>query len=900
MSKLWFSAHNHSHYSTLDGMSSIKKMVATASANGYPALALTDHGLMSGTFQLYKECKKAGILPFPGEEFYIVHDVADTKAPRYHVGMLALSHEGYKTLVWLSSLSHRRDRFNRFPRIDFNDLAQLSAEGKMRDVVITTGCYFGLLSQTLIKHGHKAACAIAKSYASWCPNVYVEIQHHNTPHPDGWNDTMLAEGLFDVAEAVGLPVIVTQDSHYCDHDDKELHDFYKRIAYATSSEDDGFPGDSYHLADDKWMRQHFGQSKTLKRIWNEGLSSCTDLVDQHRVSLPALDNYKFQLPLVSKTAQADLRKRCERSLRLRIPLKERAVYEGRLREELDVIRDTGFASYFLLVAEIVGKCRKDRRLVTARGSANGSLVCWLMGIGTCDPIKWNLLFERFLTRDRGKPPDIDLDVEDEYREVLIAWLATKHETLQIGTFSTLKIDGVGAGSLVQQYLFKRRRELDPVEMKLRYPFNANIDNIAASDLEDAVMLTELHEYKLRKSAGVHAAGIVLSSRQQPIMDYLPTMLIPSSNTYVTQMEMEDVEEAGYVKVDVLGSRSLRTIHVALDNMGKDVDDFCDWIPLTDAKTYTFLRRGRADTGIFQFEGWSSAKGCREVGVRSIDDLIVVNALYRPATMNAGHKDTYIRNRNNPSRITYLHPFYEDHLSETFAVPVYQEQVMNILRGLGFQSDDLNRMLKAIKASNDKVTAAQATFASLKDDFFQRCRDVGMSDTVCQQSWDFIQTFSEYSFNRAHSTAYGLIGYWMAYMKVHYPLEFHAALLATTAGTEKEAGYVIEARHVGVPLAKADVNFSDVLWTLDRSRNVVRRGLVSINGIGEPTAEVIAVNKPYDTLEDMIDKLPARPVTGGREWAKKGVLTGVYRKLAEAGALNSLGIKASDDSYKKDA
>ena len=899
MSKLWFSAHNHSCYSALDGMSDIKKMVSTAVKNGQPALALTDHGLMSGSFQLYKECKKAGILPFPGEEFYIVSDVADKSAPRYHVGMFALSHEGYKSLVWLSSLSHRRDRYHHKPRIDFQDLAKMASDGLFRDVALTTGCYFGLLAQTLITKGHKAACAIARAYATWCPNTYVEIQHHDTPHPDQWDDTILAEALLAVADEVGLPVIVTQDSHYCDHSDKELHDFYKRIAYAGSTTDDGFPGDSYHLADVKWMKDHFGASKDLRRIWNEGLDSCETLVNQHRLTLPALDNYKFQMPLWSKTADSDLRKRCERILRLRIPVANRTVYEDRLKYELDVIKDAGFASYFLLVGDIVAKCRKDDILVTARGSANGALVCWLMGIGTCDPIKWELLFERFLTRDRGKPPDIDLDIEDTYRDRLVEWLSHQNETLRIGTFSTFKVDGDGAGSLVQQYLFKRRRELSPEEMRERYPHNSNIHTIAEEDPDDAALLGALHDYKLRKAPGTHAAGIILSSRQQPLHEYLPSMLIPSSGHYVSQMEMEDVEDAGYVKVDLLGSRSLRTIHVALNNIGRDVSDFCDWIPLNDTKTYTLLRRGRTDTGIFQFEGYSSAKGCREVGVKSIHDLILVNALYRPATINAGHKDTYVRNRANPKGITYLHPFYEEHLKETYAVPVYQEQVMSILRGLGFPTDDLNRLLKAIKASNDKVDAAVATFASLKGDFFQRCRDVGMDDATCEQSWDFLRTFSEYSFNRAHSTAYGLMGYWMAYMKVHHSLEFHAALLSTTAGTEKEAKYVAEARRVGVPLAKADVNLSDSLWSLDRVNMKVRRGLISIGGIGEPTAEIIAANRPYLSVDDMIEKLPARPVTGGSDWKKKATLTGVYRKLAEAGALNSLGISANDHTYKKE-
>lgn len=887
-SKQWFNLHTHSKFSVLDAMPEVSEMVATIHRNNQPALGLTDHGLMSGNLQLYRECKKVGVAPFPGIEFYIVRDVEDKSAKRYHIGMLALSHAGYKTLVQLSSLSFRRDRYHYKPRIDLNDLAQMGEGGLLNDVAITSGCYFGLIPQTLINNGHKAAVQVARSLAAWCPNVFIEVQHHNTPHESGWDDTTLSEALFDVANEVGLPVVVTQDSHYCDMDDQPVHDFMRRIALA-GSDDYAYPGDSYHLADTEFVKDHFSVSKKMRSIWNESLESCDYLLNKNMVEFPALDKYKFQVPVLSNSAQTDVRRQCIRTLRLRVPVAEREPYMERLEQELSVIKDTGFASYFLLVAEIVGWCRSNDVYVSTRGSANGSLVCWLMSITNVDPLRWGLLFERFLTRDRGKPPDIDLDIEDTRRDDVIEWLGQRHSVVQLGTFSTLQIDALGKGSLIQQYLFRRRRELEPDEFKEMYRFDADLNDVARHSSEDADLIERLDEFKARKSVGAHAAGFILSTSQQPVHDYIPTMLIPSSGLTVTQMMMDDVEDAGYVKVDLLGLRTLTTIKKCLKNLGRELSDFCDWIPLDDKEVYKFMRKGLTKTGIFQFEGFTAARGCKQVKVKEIEDLIIVNALFRPATINAGHVDNYLTNRAAPAGVTYFSPAFEKNLTETYGVPVYQEQVMGILRDLGFPSDDLSKMLKAIKASNQKVDAAAATFNRLHDEFFDLCRKDGVAEGDLENAWDFVRTFSEYSFNRAHSTAYGLMGYWTAYLKIHHPLEFHAALLDSVAGTPKEQEYVQETRRVEVKLLRADVNSSGVSWTMDADRQAIRRGLTSIKGIGVNVANLIADGAPYESIEDMIERLPASPVTGGKQWEKKKELTGVYAKLRDAGALHSLGM-----------
>lgn len=292
------------------------------------------------------------------------------------------------------------------------------------------------------------------------------------------------------------------------------------------------------------------------------------------------------------------------------------------------------------------------------------------------------------------------------------------------------------------------------------------------------------------------------------------------------------------------------------------------------------------------EGWTAARGCKELGVQSVDDLILVNALYRPATINSGYTKLYLKNRKNPSAVKYPHEIFEKHLGETFGVPAFQEQILSLLKDLGMPAYELNSFLKAVKGKHAVAGYSEESnriFDDNKQRFSDLCKAVGMNSNQIRRGWELVEGFASYGFNRAHATAYSLLGYQLAYLKINHPLEFHTALLETTTGN-KEQAYVRETKRMGITVLPADVNVSGALWTIDREASAIRRGLSSIKGIGDSAAECISANAPYKTIDDIVERCPARIVTGGKQWASARQLTGVLEKLRQAGALTSLGVK----------
>lgn len=865
-------------------MSAITDMVELAVQYNQPALALTDHGLMSGVQQLYRHCKHAGIMPLPGEEFYLVDNVENAKAKRYHLILLALNNDGYKTLVELSSRSHQRDRYKYKPRIDFIDLAGLYDAGKANNIVALSGCYFGLPIQMLVNHGPAEAETALRTFARWFPNLCVEIQNHYTDHGDQWDDHKVAVEMHAIAQRLGLPIMVTQDSHYCEDHHKDAHDLMKALALVGSDPGDvTFPGDSYHLASTKWVKQHYADP-ALQPIWNAGLEGAEYILDQANVEIPGFDKYQFHVPIVSPDAQHDLNRLCQRALSRKHH--GEFVYTNRLQQELDVINDVGMADYFLLIREVVQFCEQQGIKVMARGSANGSLVCYLLGITSIDPVHWNLLFERFLTRDRSKPPDIDLDIDQQRRDEVSEWLRTNFNAVQIGTFQSMGLDDQGGGSLFRMWLSMKRRA-EPDDWPRQYGWMKSMGDVRTKYPADAELLDDLSDMGLRRSAGAHAAGFVLPSPAHPIEDLVPTMLIPSSGNVVTQMEMDDVESAGFMKVDVLGLRSVSTLDLALRTVGITEDD----IPWDDPDTMAMVRKGNPHcVGVFQLEGWTASRGVKEIKAKSVKDIVLVMALYRTAVLDSGFTGTFLRRRARQEKPFYPNEVFKKYTKETYGVVVFQEQVIQTMTEMGMAIEDLNRLLKAVKASQSKqILEAEKVFAEARAQYEKLCEPYGMDEWQIAEGWRAIEGFSEYGFNRAHATAYGVLAYRMAYLKCHHPLEYMAAVLATTAGTDKEAGYLTEARRLGLKVMRADVNESGVTWSVTPNRRGMRKGLLSVKGVGQRAAEAIVDAAPFTDMADLIARTPRRIVTGGSSWAKTGELTGVLEKLREANALMSLGV-----------
>lgn len=889
----WFSTHTHSAYSKIDGMSSVKRMVAKVAAMGQPALSLTDHGTMAGAVQLYVECKKRDVLPFIGFEAYLLDPEAtldDKKAGRYHLGLQAVDYDGYKALVKAMNLSHTRPRFNRFPRLTLDDLVELGTEHGDH-IILTTGCFFGYPQQMLVNEGEAEAEGVVKVYAQVFPNTFVEVQHHNINH-GSFDDADIVDAMVGIADRLGLPILATQDSHYTDQSERASHNLMKRMVYGGA--EDEFPGDSFHLASEEWVAEHYEPA-----VWDKALEGSRTMLALHDLALPALDSYRAHVPgLGLPNPQRSLEKRCMAALDTMGLTSEK--YVDKLNYELSIIAELGMANYFLLVAGVVKWCRDQHICIEARGSANGSLVTYGLGITQVDPLKWKLpyAFDRFLAVDRTQPPDIDIDVEDVRRGDILHYLAAKYETVQIGTHALLGLRDVdGQGSVIVTYKSMLARQAKERGEKFRFGWLQDIDQVKSIDKDDWINLQRIHKMRsVRKSYGVHAGGVLIAGDDQKLDDYVPRMLVASSNTEVSQFDQHDVEQLGYLKLDILGQSSLAAMRVCQELIGRDDPTYFGWMPFDDPEACKLLREGRVDTGIFHVEAPAKSKGGREVGVKNTMDMVMVQALYMPGCMDIApgmtisQKDLYVQRRRNPSlrSVTYPHPVFERALKETYGAVVFQDQIVAIVRGLGMSVTSVNKFLKMVKDSGKG--SGERNLERMKEaraDFDRACRANKLDpDDV----WKQIASFVAYSFNRAHATGYGIRSYRTAYLKAHYPLEYMTALLQVWDGRDKSKIYAREARRIGIRILPPDVNVSGVTWMIDRNaaRPTIRKSLRSIPRLGAAAAQVLVDNAPYESVEDIIERTDSRAVTGGKNFdGDPQSLTGVLRALYEASALDSI-------------
>lgn len=916
--------HAHSKFSRQDAIQEVDSMVRLAAKWGQPGMALTDHGNMSGTVQLYLSGKKHGIPVFPGFEGYLVEDAQDTSAKRYHFGLLATSLRSFRALVAFSSLSHTRPNFHIMPRHDLSNLAELAGTPGASDLVLLTGCYFGLVQQTLVEKGAKAARRIVKMYANWFPNTVVEIQNHNIWHDDHgmWGDGDIVEALIDIADRLGLPVVATQDSHYLNMADKAAHSTMKKMVYRQGDSNE-FPGDSFHFASTEWVERHYKPKQ-----WARSEEGHEYVLGLHKLSLPALDKYKPHVPKMSKTPELDLEKLCMKRLddlmdEGKISLKGGEVatfakYRDRLIYELGVIKKLGFADYFLHVLDFVNWCRRKDIFVEARGSANGSLVCYLIGVTQIDPLQWKYVtYERFLSEDRQKPPDIDIDIEDIRRPEAVAYIRHKYGAIAIGNYSALgSREDDDKGSVLTSYNAYMRSRLSPAEFNARFGKGIEtVEAIRAINKKDYIGVRRLSKLPAYRSYGVHAAGLLLNGAELRISDYVPTMLVASSDTIVSQYTMDDLEALGFLKDDVLGQRTLWVMKRCQELMGrKDTMDF-SWIPMDDRDTCAMLSEGRTGNAVFQFEGYAMAKGARSMGIRNTEDCVLAGALFRPACIDSGVTDLYIKRRNSTvlrNNLRYPHPAFEKALKPTYGCVLFQEQVLQIMRGLGLDYAGINAFFKIVKDSGKGATERN----------IERAHEVRKQwDEICDKNkivdregaWHYIEGYVKYGFNAAHSTGYGVRSYRCAYLKTHYPLEYMSAVLESVAGRpksgkiDKEEMYVREARRIGIRLLPPDVTLSGANWTMDARRNAITKGLASISGIGTAAEAIVEAREdaPLTSVADLAQRLPAGILTGRnqyldlvngktkRDGTPVGAWIGKMKALKEAGALENLGVGRDD-------
>lgn len=876
-SQPYWSLHTHSVFSNNDAIPHVAEMVGLASQLGYPALGIQDHGNMAASVQLYTACKKAGLAAFPGTEFYTVpsteqhkadHANKNKKASRYHLGISAFTTQGYENLVALNTLAHK-NHFHK-PILDFQMLAQAAEDGRLEGLAVNTGCYFSWTVQQLVNYGEQAAKQFIRTLDTWFPGrTYVELQNHHIDHEDGWTDDDVAEALLDVADALGLPCVITQDSHYLREADKPAHETLKRlVAFGPDPDDAVFPGDGFHLADHRWMSDHHNP----KRL-GRGCEGLAHLLASHALSIPVLDNYHYSIPKLVDDPQKMLAQKCIVALET---LSDKKRYWDRLEAELEVIKTAGMAGYMLLTADICDYMRDKEIIFQTRGSAAGSLVCYLLKITNVDPVRWDLRFERFLSKDRTKPPDIDLDIQHDERENVIAWLRTRYTVHQISTWMQYSLEGEGeesTGSLRVKYFSAAKKRGGP-------------ETWAEVPQADKDSLFDLVDRKIYSGLGKNAAGVVITGRSDEFTRHVPVHHMAKGEP-VAQYNKNDVESMGLVKLDILGLKTLSVLRRAVELVGTlDLES----ISLNDAETFSFIRKGKTE-GIFQLEGNSTMRGLRNLKPTTIKHIIAAMALFRPAVMRSGATDAYCRRKNREEGLPTRHPLIMKHTKDTMGIMLYQEQTMDLMRELGMEVEDLNKFLKAVKASNKDIGDAGQVIQQYMGWLKSTCEKVGMNDADTAWIVDAINGFAEYSFNRAHATVYGLTAYRCAYLAVHHPLEFHTALLAVAAGNkDKEPGYLRATRARGIPVRKPDVNLSRETYTLDRRRGVIRKGLSSIKGVGTVGARELALKQPYTSIRDLVERVEPRAVSGGKDYLKSGDendLCGTIEKLIEAEVLTSI-------------
>ena len=828
--------HVHTQYSLLDGACRVDELVKKAASLEMPALGMTDHGNMFGAIHFYKACQKAKIKPIIGCEAYI------TPASRFektqdqksicHLTLLAASNEGYANLMKLVSAAYLEGFYYK-PRIDKEILAKYA-----KGLIGTSGCLKGEVAGHLLRGNFEAALKMAEEYRQIFArgHYYIELMDHGIMEQKKVN-----EELIKIAKQLNLPLVASNDVHYIEQNQSMAHETLLCIQTQTTLSDPNrmrFATDQFYFKEPQAMKTVF--AGTPDAISNTLLiaEQCNLKLDFDQYHLP-----RYEVPEGTGCRRQYLRQLCEKGMLRRYPAGVDGVLRQRLEHEIKTIGDMGFISYFLIVWDFINHAKSIGVPVgPGRGSAAGSLVSYLLGITDLDPIKYGLLFERFMNPGRKSMPDIDIDFCYERRGEIIDYVTKKYgsdNVAQIITFGSMQakaaVRDVGRAMGMSYPDVDRIAKLIPNEIgiTIEQALNAEpqlreaveFDKTAKQLLATAQVLEGLNRH-----ASIHAAGVVISDK--PLTQYVP--LFKSSDGQVTTAyDMDGISQIGLLKMDFLGLRTLTVIVEAVklikQHQGVDID--IDGLPLDDKKAYEMLSRGNA-MGIFQLESGGMRDLLKKMKASEFEDLISINALYRPGPMGSGMLDDFIKRKRGEQKISYPHPKLEGVLKPTYGIILYQEQVMQIASVIaGFnmtQADDLR------KAMGKKIAAEMQKMRSF---FLEGCAKTSqMSEGQANQLFDLIDFFAGYGFNRSHSAAYALITYRTAYLKANYPVEFMTALLTSERdNTDKVVEYVKESGAMGISILPPDVNHSMAQFTV-ADKKAIRYGLLAVKNIGAGAIE----------------------------------------------------------------
>ena len=872
----FWSLHSHSRFSANDALPFVSAMVERAAQLDYPALGLTDHGTVSGVIQLYKGCRKVGIEPLPGIELYVVPDTEyATRKSNMHMTLAAYSEAGYRNLMHIATLSARRYWYK--PQIDFADFAAMAQDGATGGLVVGTGCYSGVLPQTLMRRGHKAAVQVAQTLAGWFPKVYVELQNHGIidyGNDLDWTDDELVEGLYEVANAAGLPMILGRDSHYVYPQERELHEAFKRLITWSEDPDEAvFSGDGYHMTDLAGMRPYF-EPKYLAA----GMAGLSELAASAYLRLPELETFSLKIPDVSLTGdpQKELEEKVFAAFNSK-PFADDLAYLDQLKAELDVIRHGEIAPYILLALLVVEFMTKNKISFSVRGSATGSLTLYVLGVTPLDPIAFKLRFDRFLSHNRIKSPDVDFDVEHTRRDEVVTFISTHWAVRSIGSHMKYSLfedeqNEDSKGSLRVKYFSIAKKNGQP--------------KLAWSEVPKATkdVLYKLGDMRLISGHGTHAAGYIVAPSEESVAQ-LPLAYIASSKKLVTAYGKKDVETLGFLKLDLLGSRTQTAIKVMEELSGTSFED----IPNNDKATLRTMGSGRT-IAIFQMEGHTTSSGCKRMKPKNLEEVIAAMALFRPAAMGSGATGDYLARRAGKDKAPVRHKDIMESTKDTHGVLLFQESVMDVMEKLGMTGAQLEAMLDAVKASNEYSEGAAKVIEDNLPLIASLGKDRGWSQGDIDWLRDGLAAYADYSFNRAHAAAYGVTAYRTAYFRTHYPDYFWTAQLIAYQDDKKVGGYTMEARRDGVRVLAPHVNYSLDTYSYDRGRKAIRRGLLAVKGVGPVAARELAAKAPYKSLVDLGERVIAGRVSGAR-WLPLGrspeEAGGIIAALDDAGALSGL-------------
>ncbi|HZB84472.1 MAG TPA: DNA polymerase III subunit alpha [Rubrobacteraceae bacterium] len=879
--------HCHSEYSMLDGASRIKDLIYFAKDQNMSAIALTDHGVMYGSVKFYQEAKKAGVKPIMGCEVYVTADRKDrSRAPYYHLTLLARTPVGYRNLMKLSTIGFLEGFYYK-PRVDMETLKK-HAEG----IICLSGCLSAEVPTRILEGRMDEARKLLAQYAKVFDAVFLELQDHGIAEQKRVN-----EGLLKLHKDTGIPLVATNDSHYTTRSDAKMHDVLLCIGTGKFHADPNrmkFSGEEFYVKPVEEMERLFTDfpgalENTLKVV---------DLVED-----PGIELGRTRLPSFPKpegyTADHYLRQLCEEGLKKRYgALTPEA--KKRLDFELHTIAKMGFADYFLIVWDFV-KYAKDGKIAVGpgRGSAAGSIVAYALEITDLDPLGYSLLFERFLNPDRVSMPDVDIDFSVSGRSEVMKYVTDKyggHEHVaQIITFGTLGARAaIRDAGRVFQYPYDATDKLakfipeKPVGTSLRdvlrkengkyvpgekHPGTAREmlrfvqENAEAEHVLDIAFQIE----GFARHASIHAAGVVIS--EEPLTEIVPLQKGRNDEVMV-QHPMSDVEALGLLKVDFLGLRNLDVIEETLETIRQTTGEEVDIrnIPLDDEKTLKLFARG--DTfGVFQFESSGMQRMLQEVRPDRFDDLVALNALYRPGPMD--YIPNFKRGKHDPGSVRYRDPRLKPILEPTYGVAAYQEQLMEISKTLGgFTPGEADTLRKAIGKKNARL------IATLKDKFIEGCATNQVAPKVAEELWNWMEKAGGYSFNKSHSACYSFLAFQTAYLKAHYPQAYMAALMSSVMNTkDRVPQYVAEARAMGVEVLPPDVNESGHRFTVVGA--TIRFGLSAVKNVGSNCVEAIIQARekagPFEDLFDFCERI------GPKTYNKRTI-----ESLIKCGAFDSTG------------